>query len=122
MVRPPPRSPRTDKLCPFPTLFRSRTSCPWSSAIRSSPRSTTEPNGQPCARPGLLPLPRSGANPALHEPTTNRSEQEPLMLTGDQYLTSLDDGRATFFEGEQIKDMPGHEVRDRKSVVSGKSG
>src|SRR3546814_14806599 len=32
------------------------------------------------------------------------------MLTGDQYLTSLDDGRATFFEGEQIKDMPGHEV------------
>lgn len=32
------------------------------------------------------------------------------MLTGDQYLASLDDGRATFFEGDQIKDIPGHPV------------
>ena len=30
------------------------------------------------------------------------------MLTGEQYKTSLDDGRATFFEGERVKDLPGH--------------
>lgn len=30
------------------------------------------------------------------------------MMTGDQYKESLDDGRATFFEGERIEDIPGH--------------
>lgn len=30
------------------------------------------------------------------------------MLTGDQYLASLDDGRATYFEGERVTDLPGH--------------
>ncbi|WP_137294468.1 4-hydroxyphenylacetate 3-hydroxylase N-terminal domain-containing protein [Nocardioides dongxiaopingii] len=32
------------------------------------------------------------------------------MLTGDQYRASLDDGRATFFEGERVTDLPGHPV------------
>jgi hypothetical protein len=27
------------------------------------------------------------------------------MLTGEQYLSSLDDGRFTYFEGRQIKDL-----------------
>src|SRR5215203_4179617 len=27
------------------------------------------------------------------------------MLTGEQYLSSLDDGRLTYFEGRQIKDL-----------------
>ncbi|MBS44338.1 MAG: 4-hydroxyphenylacetate 3-hydroxylase [Nocardioides sp.] len=30
------------------------------------------------------------------------------MLTGDQYQASLDDGRATYFEGERVHDLPGH--------------
>lgn len=30
------------------------------------------------------------------------------MMTGDEYRKSLDDGRATYFEGEQVKDLPGH--------------
>lgn len=32
------------------------------------------------------------------------------MLTGEKYLTSLDDGRSTYFEGVQVKDIPGHPV------------
>ena len=32
------------------------------------------------------------------------------MLTGEQYKASLDDGRATYFEGERVKDLPGHPV------------
>ena len=30
------------------------------------------------------------------------------MMTGAQYKESLDDGRATYFEGERISDLPGH--------------
>ncbi len=30
------------------------------------------------------------------------------MLTGAQYLQSLDDGRATYFEGERVHDLPSH--------------
>jgi len=30
------------------------------------------------------------------------------MLTGEQYVASLDDGRATYFEGERVTDLPGH--------------
>jgi len=30
------------------------------------------------------------------------------MLTGEQYRGSLNDGRATYFEGERIDDLPGH--------------
>lgn len=32
------------------------------------------------------------------------------MMTGEEYLRSLDDGRATYFEGERIDDIPGHPV------------
>jgi len=32
------------------------------------------------------------------------------MMTGAQYRVSLDDGRATFFEGERVKDLPGHPI------------
>ncbi|MGY1810975.1 4-hydroxyphenylacetate 3-hydroxylase N-terminal domain-containing protein [Blastococcus sp. SYSU D00669] len=32
------------------------------------------------------------------------------MLTGEQYKATLDDGRATYFEGERVKDLPGHPV------------
>jgi len=38
------------------------------------------------------------------------------MLTGEQYLSSLDDGRYTYFEGRQIKDLlaePAFEVPAR---------
>lgn len=30
------------------------------------------------------------------------------MLTGDEYKATLDDGRATYFEGERVTDLPGH--------------
>ena len=30
------------------------------------------------------------------------------MMTGAQYKTSLDDGRATYFEGRRVDDLPGH--------------
>jgi len=32
------------------------------------------------------------------------------MMTGDEYRESLDDGRETFFEGEQIFDLPRHPI------------
>lgn len=32
------------------------------------------------------------------------------MLTGAQYKESLRDGRATYFEGERIEDLPGHPI------------
>ena len=32
------------------------------------------------------------------------------MITGAEYRTSLADGRATFFEGERVEDLPGHRV------------
>lgn len=32
------------------------------------------------------------------------------MMTGDEYRASLNDGRETFFEGEQIVDLPGHHL------------
>lgn len=32
------------------------------------------------------------------------------MMTGDQYKKSLDDGRATYFEGERVEDLPGHPI------------
>ncbi len=32
------------------------------------------------------------------------------MLTGEQYKATLDDGRATFFEGQRVEDLPGHPV------------
>src|SRR5437660_1111456 len=32
------------------------------------------------------------------------------MLNGEQYKKTLDDGRATFFEGNRIDDLPGHPI------------
>ena len=32
------------------------------------------------------------------------------MMTGDEYRASLDDGRETYFEGEQIFDLPNHPI------------
>lgn len=32
------------------------------------------------------------------------------MLTGAEYLQSLDDGRTTIFEGERVTDLPGHPI------------
>jgi 4-hydroxybutyryl-CoA dehydratase/vinylacetyl-CoA-Delta-isomerase len=32
------------------------------------------------------------------------------MMTGDEYRASLDDGRATFFEGDRVDDIPGHPI------------
>ena len=32
------------------------------------------------------------------------------MMTGDEYRASLDDGRATYFEGERVDDIPGHPI------------
>jgi 4-hydroxybutyryl-CoA dehydratase/vinylacetyl-CoA-Delta-isomerase len=31
-----------------------------------------------------------------------------MLMNGEQYRASLDDGRATFFDGERVKDLPGH--------------
>ena len=33
-----------------------------------------------------------------------------MMMTGDEYRASLADGRATYFEGERIEDLPGHPI------------
>jgi 4-hydroxybutyryl-CoA dehydratase/vinylacetyl-CoA-Delta-isomerase len=30
------------------------------------------------------------------------------MMVGEEYKTSLFDGRATYFEGERVEDLPGH--------------
>lgn len=35
------------------------------------------------------------------------------MMTGEQYVATLDDGRLTYFEGEQVTDLPGHPVLGR---------
>ena len=32
------------------------------------------------------------------------------MITGEEYRASLFDGRATFFEGKRVDDLPGHPV------------
>ncbi len=32
------------------------------------------------------------------------------MMTGEQYKTSLNDGRATYFEGRRVDDLPGHPI------------
>lgn len=32
------------------------------------------------------------------------------MMTGEQYKQSLDDGRATYFEGHRVHDLPGHPI------------
>ena len=32
------------------------------------------------------------------------------MMTGEQYRASLDDGRATYFEGERVEDLLGHPI------------
>ena len=32
------------------------------------------------------------------------------MMTGEQYKASLDDGRATFFEGGRVDDIPAHPI------------
>ncbi|MDH4147183.1 MAG: 4-hydroxyphenylacetate 3-hydroxylase [Acidimicrobiia bacterium] len=32
------------------------------------------------------------------------------MMTGEQYKASLDDGRATYFEGQRVDDLPGHPI------------
>jgi 4-hydroxybutyryl-CoA dehydratase / vinylacetyl-CoA-Delta-isomerase len=36
--------------------------------------------------------------------------REISALTGEDYKKSLDDGRATYFEGERIDDLPGHSL------------
>jgi 4-hydroxybutyryl-CoA dehydratase/vinylacetyl-CoA-Delta-isomerase len=33
-----------------------------------------------------------------------------MLMTGAEYKASLDDGRATFFAGERVKDLPGHPI------------
>ena len=32
------------------------------------------------------------------------------MMTGEQYKTSLGDGRSTYFEGRRVEDLPGHPI------------
>ena len=32
------------------------------------------------------------------------------MMTGEQYKTSLNDGRATYFEGHKVDDLPAHPI------------
>jgi 4-hydroxybutyryl-CoA dehydratase/vinylacetyl-CoA-Delta-isomerase len=32
------------------------------------------------------------------------------MMTGGQYKDSLKDGRATYFEGQRVDDLPGHPI------------
>jgi len=35
------------------------------------------------------------------------------MMTGKEYLQSLADGRATYFEGERVNDLPNHPILGR---------
>src|SRR5262249_8424953 len=45
--------------------------------------------------------------PPRRSPRSSRDTRlgAPDMLTGEQYLASLDDDRATYFEGRRIKDL-----------------
>lgn len=36
-----------------------------------------------------------------------------MLMTGEQYKKSLDDGRATYFEGERVHDLPNHPILGR---------
>ena len=40
------------------------------------------------------------------------------MLTGSQYKKSLYDGRAIFFEGERVEDLPRHPISGSRSIRS----
>ncbi len=40
------------------------------------------------------------------------------MMTGEEYRASLGDGRASYFEGERIADLPGHPVLGRAVDVA----
>ena len=40
------------------------------------------------------------------------------MLTGEQYKDSLNDGRATYFEGRRVEDLPGHPILGPRSTRS----
>src|SRR6478609_988340 len=33
-----------------------------------------------------------------------------VMMTGEEYRQSLDDGRATYFEGQRVDDIPKHPI------------
>ncbi|MDE0941093.1 MAG: 4-hydroxyphenylacetate 3-hydroxylase [Alphaproteobacteria bacterium] len=39
------------------------------------------------------------------------------MLTGKEYLATLDDGRATYFEGERVDDIPNHPIMGVAATV-----
>src|SRR4029077_9243984 len=39
------------------------------------------------------------------------------MLTGSQYKKSLYDGRATYFEGAKIDDIPGHPILGQSADI-----
>jgi 4-hydroxybutyryl-CoA dehydratase/vinylacetyl-CoA-Delta-isomerase len=39
------------------------------------------------------------------------------MMTGDEYRASLDDGRATYFEGERVDDIPNHPIMGVAATV-----
>src|SRR5262249_61921359 len=38
------------------------------------------------------------------------ASEERAMMTGGQYKDSLKDGRATYFEGRRVDDLPGHAI------------
>lgn len=40
------------------------------------------------------------------------------MLTGEQYKVSLNDGRATYFEGERVDDLPAHPILGQTATVT----
>ena len=44
-----------------------------------------------------------------------------MMMTGEDYKTSLFDGRATYFEGERIE-LPGSEFPDEKKIQGSNMG
>src|SRR5215475_5887142 len=54
------------------------------------------------------PEPRAAA--PHHKGGGRSTRRNRRMMTGAQYRVSLDDGRATFFEGERVKDLPGHPI------------
>src|SRR5215475_6715255 len=54
------------------------------------------------------PEPRAAA--PHHKGGGRSTRRNRRMMTGTQYRASLDDGRATFFEGERVKDLPGHPI------------
>ena len=70
---------------------------------------------------GSPAVPRgAGHRPAPHCARTYPGSSTP-MLTGQQYLDSLKDGRKTYFEGDRIDDLPAHPILGQTAAFTAKA-